>query len=370
MNLYNNNVSPNMNKPQESFEIFNDAIQSEASRKYYIFYLKKFLGHTEVKDYDSLAHLKPADLELKVIQYVRYLKRKVEHGVISPNGFRGRTAPIELFFNQNDIVINWKKIKKMFPRREKKKGDIPYNLEDLKALLESATSPRNKALISFFTSNGVRPASIVNLSRENLKEMSNGCASVLIYKDDIEEYPVFLTPEAYKYLQDYFKDREFHGEKLKPTSPLFRNDYGEGTAWRNVKSVTEVSLYTIIVPLLKKAKIRSKLELGKARYSKATYGGFRKWFETTLLNMGGINPNIVEKLMGHKNDLRGTYYNPDLETRFKEFKKAIVNLTISDVLRQDIQLKQQREEIEKKTDLQSQISKLTDKIKRLEDMKN
>ena len=60
----------------------------------------------------------------------------------------------------------------------------------------------------------------------------------------------------------------------------------------------------------------------KKRHHKALYGAFRKWFETTLNNMNNFNPNITEKLMGHRNDLRGTYYNPDLLTRFNEFQKS------------------------------------------------
>lgn len=134
---------------QESFQIFNDAIKTEATRKFYIFYIKKFLAYTKARDYDSLIKFGSSELEKKVIDYVRYLKRKNEAGIISPNGFRGRLAPIELFFDQNDIMINWKKIKRMYPRIEKKKGDLPYTLKDLKALIEKRIKTKEQSCDCF-----------------------------------------------------------------------------------------------------------------------------------------------------------------------------------------------------------------------------
>lgn len=347
---------------QESFEIFNDAIKSEATRKYYKFYLNKFLIHSQAKDYDSLKNLGPSVLEQKIIDYVRYLKRKVEAGISSPNGLKGRVNPIELFLIQNDIVINWKKIKRMFPRLEKKKGDLPYTLDDLKVLLKTALSPRNKAIIAFFTSTGVRPESIIELEMRHIKQMNDGCVSVLIYENDPEEYPVFLTPEAWGYLKEYFKNREINGEKITASSPIFRNDYAETVAWKNAKPMTTNSLFIMMRPILAKTKIRGKLTPGAARYHKASFTGFRKWYETTLDNIIGINSNVVEKLMGHKNDLRGVYYNPDLNTRFVEFQKAIPFLTISDEKRQKLEIKSKDKEISELQQNHDQIQELKEKL--------
>lgn len=344
---------------QESFQIFNDAIKTEATRKFYIFYIKKFLAYTKARDYDSLIKFGSSELEKKVIDYVRYLKRKNEAGIISPNGFRGRLAPIELFFDQNDIMINWKKIKRMYPRIEKKKGDLPYTLKDLKALMKNASKPRNKAVIAFFTSTGVRPEAVISLEMRHIKEMSDNCASVLIYEDDTEEYPVFLTPETWNYLKEYFKQRETNGEKLTANSPIFRNDFAETVAWKNIKPMTTNGLYMMMKPVLEKTKVRGNLQQGKVRYSKASFTGFRKWYETTLDNILNINSNIVEKLMGHRNDLRGVYYNPDLETRFNEFKKAIPKLTIDDSIRLEEEIKNKDDKIhDLETDKDRRITNL------------
>jgi len=42
-----------------------------------------------------------------------------------------------------------------------------------------------------------------------------------------------------------------------------------------------------------------------------------------------VNANIAEKILGHRN-LDGVYFKPTVEQCFEEFKKAILNLTISD----------------------------------------
>jgi len=350
---------------QESFQIFDDAIKTKATRKFYTFYLNKFLAHTKARDYDSLIKFGSSELEKKVIDYVRYLKRKNEAGIISPNGFRGRLAPIELFFDQNDIDINWKKIKRMYPRTEKKKGDLPYTLKDLKALMKNTSKPRNKAVIAFFTSSGVRPEALIGLEMRHVKEISDNCASVLIYEHDTEEYQIFLTPEAWNYLKEYFKQRETNGEKLTANSPIFRNDFAETIAWQNVKPMTTNGLYMMMKPILEKTKVRGNLQQGKARYSKASFTGFRKWYETTLDNILDINPNVVEKLMGHRKDLRGVYYNPNLETRFNEFKKAISALTISDVERQKIRIEKQEKELTELEELKRRLTATEAQIERM-----
>jgi len=63
--------------------------------------------------------------------------------------------------------------------------------------------------------------------------------------------------------------------------------------------------------------------------------------------------------MGHRNDLRGVYYNPDLETRFNEFKKAIPKLTIDDSIRLEEELKNKNEQFH---DLESDKDRRMDSL--------
>lgn len=335
-------------------KIFEESIRSKETLHYYKVYLEKFLQFTNTSDYGSLIKLEPKKLEFLLIEYVSHLKKFVEMGEISPNGFPQRFAPIETFLVQNDVLLNFKKIKRMFPRRVKTRGESPYTRKDLQDFIEFAPDQRARAIVSFFVSTGARPQSIEGLQLRNLKEMDLGCKGVLIYENDQEEYWAFLTPEATKYLDEYFKDREFHGEKLKPESPVFRSDYGQTAAWLNVRPLNKKALYGVVYRMLCNSKIRERNTVRYKRHGKAIFGGFRKWYETTLDSIDGINPSIVEKLMGHKNDLRGTYFNPEIQKRFETFQKAIPDLTINDTDRKEL-------ELIKKTSSQSvEIKKIVD----------
>ena len=71
---------------------------------------------------------------------------------------------------------------------------------------------------------------------------------------------------------------------------------------------------------------------------------FRKRFNTKLKLNNAINSNIAEKLMAHSNGLDGTYFQPTREECYVEFCKAIEELTIDPVYKQQQKIK----ELEKK----------------------
>lgn len=352
---------------QRSYEIFDQSIKSEATRKTHRFYLNKFLEFSKIKDYDSLVSTENKLLEHILIDYVIYLKKKVDAGIITPNAFSKRFDPIDLFMIQNDKILNFKKIKRMFPRKQKRRGELPYLREDIQKFLKSSNSLRTDSIILFFSSTGARPESLVGLKLKHYKQMDDDCSTVLIYENDPEEYPVFLTPESNISLKKYLEYREENGEKLNQESPLFRNDFREKMAWFKIKPLTNIMLVRIMRKILVKSKLKTNLENGEKRHHKALYGAFRKWFETTLNNMNGFNPNITEKLMGHRNDLRGTYYNPDLQTRFNEFKKAIPKLTIDDSERDKIKIENQNRKISELETTKQELNEIKQNAK-LKDM--
>jgi len=345
-----------------SYEIFQSSIQSDHTLRIYKERLEQFHKFTRIKDYDSYLKMNPKDVQNLVMEYVIDLKKKIELGAFGPNAIPQRMSPIFLFMTQNDIIINVKKIKKMFPRRVKVKGELPYTRKDIQAMSDSTTNTRNKALVSFFASTGVRFSAVLDLRMKDLKEMDQGCMSVIIYRNDIEEYPVFLIPEAVNNLKKYFKSREFHGEKITEESPVFRNVYRKKLAWKNIESINENSLKQAMNHIIQLSQIRKTLKDSGDKHQKAMFGAFRKFFETTLNNINEINSNVVEKLMGHKNDLRGTYYNPELKVRFDNFKIAIPALTISDKNRDEILLEQKNLEINELKKAENRIEGLEDKI--------
>ena len=115
----------------------------------------------------------------------------------------------------------------------------------------------------------------------------------------------------------------------------------------------------------------SGIERKKAgtRYDKAIVYGFRKRFNGILKMNNHVNSNIAEKLMAHKNGLDGHYLKPTMVECFREFKKAIPFLTISNEERQKIKiekLEQKKTELERK---EKEIENLKENMEKMVEKK-
>jgi len=64
------------------------------------------------------------------------------------------------------------------------------------------------------------------------------------------------------------------------------------------------------------------------RYDVQADHGFRKRFNTILKMDNGVNYNMAEKLMGHRNGLDGVYFTPTLEELFTEFAKVMCKIEV------------------------------------------
>ena len=85
---------------------------------------------------------------------------------------------------------------------------------------------------------------------------------------------------------------------------------------------------------------RARIENYKTgnRFEKGLFLGFRKRFNTILKIDSEVNSNIAEKLMAHKRGLDGVYFKPTRDDCFREFRKAIPQLTVSESERLKIEV--------------------------------
>ncbi len=349
---------------QRSLQLFEESIKSEVTKKGYKKRLENFLRFTKIKDYDSMAKTDPKILQQLVENYVIQLKQKHRLGALRASSFNMYLAPLELFCSQNDIVLNFKKVKKMFPPRQKLTGEEPFTTQDVSRMLKNCNA-RWRAIVHFLASTGVRPGAIFDLRLGDTKEIGDCSMAATIYAGDPQEYWVFLTPEATKALKEYLDKRQFDGEKLGPDSPVFRNHYREAMAWHNVAKISPSTFYTTLAKIQEKAGIRKRMTLTKARHDKRIVYGFRKRYNTILKLNKEVNSNIAEKLMGHKNGLDGVYLTPTREECFAEFQRAMTGLTIDDSER--LRARNEKLEDEKKSleDKELQVSLLKNELERL-----
>jgi uncharacterized glyoxalase superfamily protein PhnB len=202
-------------------------------------------------------------------------------------------AALELFFVMNSRVVQFKKIRKMFPEKIKKTGAIPWTTEDIQKMLDVAKSKRNKALIHFLASTGCRIGSLVELKLKHVTDMSEDCKAVLFYEGSNEEYYSFLTPEASNALNEYHEERRKQGERLLPDSPVFSIVSQAGVSQRRVPDLS--SIKSITLRLIQNSGTRGNRV--HQRYDTQMDHGFRKRFNTILKSNDLANASLCEKMM-------------------------------------------------------------------------
>ena len=327
------------NPMQRSLSIFESSIGSEATLYQYrlglVHYMKFVNFENRYDDYLSLdSNVIQRDLE----NYVMYHnQRNIKRITI-----KGYLKPVYLFLDVNKIHYFPKVLNKMMRKDKTKKGnDKPFTDYDIQKMLDYTNKSRNKSLVLFFSSIGGRPACLVDpiLRFKHLFLMPYGCKAIFLYSDSDEEYWAFLTPEASKALDEYVDERIFQGEKITQDSPVFIATREKQKAYNveNIHHLDHITLSSLMTRIRKDSRIENH-KTGN-RFEKGLFLGFRKRFNTILKIDSEINSNIAEKLMAHKRGLDGVYFKPTREDCFKEFLKAIPQLTLSESERLKVEVK-------------------------------
>src|SRR5438309_6143186 len=159
-------------------KILRNATRSKATFKTYSYNLRKFRDFCCVKEYDDLLKLEPPKINQLLEDWIMELKE-----TYSPNSIPTMYYGIKLFFSMNDVTINMKKLRRMFPAKVKRTGDKPYTTENIHQMLSVTRYKRDKAFILFLASTGARVGAIDGLRRRHVENMTQGCKSVLLYEN-------------------------------------------------------------------------------------------------------------------------------------------------------------------------------------------
>nr|AIF21243.1 integrase family protein (xerD) [uncultured marine thaumarchaeote KM3_99_A02] len=316
--------------------LFESTIKSEATRQTYRIWLNKFLKFTKIKDYDSLITLRPKMIQEILEDYLLYCRNQRKY---SPNTIFVTFACLQSFFSYHVDGINFNRIRRMFPKREKTSGKKAYTTKQVRTILEFTQSKKLKACVHFMACSGVRVGALSEMKRKHLADMPNGCKSILVYADSIDEYTTFITPECFDILELYFAWRKSKGEKITDDSYLFVSPDGSKNSVREICSQ--------INTIAKKSLEREKSSSG--RYDVMSSHGLRKRFNTILKLRTDVNPNIAERLLGHSQSIRldNAYFSPTIEQLFTEYEKVITDLSLSEKYRLEFQLKSEKAKTEK-----------------------
>ena len=347
---------------QRSLLVFGESLQTEATRKAYLYQLEQFRKWTKIKDYDSLFQGPPKAIQELLENYVIHLKNKVK-----PNSVPVYFAPIELFYVMNDVVINYKKLRKLFPKKTKKGNARGYTREEVKKILDNTKSKRNRALVLLFACSGVRLGAIPGIYLKHLSKIDGNSYAIKIYEDELEEDYIFTTPEATKAIDEYLEERKKDGEFLDQESPLIRTSYKLGIQKRKACSIdTLAHVMGRLVSVIDRKKKGNRFDVPKDH-------GFRKYFATIIKDTEGITPTMSEKLINHIGvvQLDGAYFTPTKEQMFEAYQKVISGLTIDQTEKQESLIESQKKKITELSKKDNQIQELAKKLAKIEsDQKN
>ena len=340
-------------KEQKSMMLFESTIKSEATRLTYQLHLRKLLQYSKIKDFDSLITLKPKLIQELLEDYLLYCRKKY-----SPNSITSIFSCFQSFFSYHVDGINFKRLRRMYPAREKFTGKQAYSTDQVRFLIENTVSRALKLVIHLMACSGVRIGALCDLKLKHLEDMPNGCKSVLVYPDTINEYTTFITPECFEVLENYLTWRKQKGQTITKDSYIFVRP--DGKQYKpNDQAVSLCRLSTSKLDREKSSKIR---------YNIQSSHGLRKRFNTILKLRNDVNPNIAERLLGHSQSIKldNSYFTPTKEQLFNEYQKVIPDLLIDEKYKLKFELKNQKVKNEKlESDKDKRIERLENKLEAL-----
>jgi len=334
---------------------FYNAMKTDSTRSLYAYSMKRFMDflvrNNKIQndtEYDELVGFDSDKITDLLEDFVFELNNRVK-----PKAVTTMLAAPELFFEMNRKIWHKKLVRKSIRKDDVESGGkIPITDEELQSVIDSAIHPRDKALIHFLASTGSRPAGITDpiLRMKHLTYMPNPsnpnqeqhwCYAVRIYDESKEGYWSFLTPEATAALDRYFGWRKhIRKEEFDDETPIFANFSKQA---KN-EFLGMFGIRQTVSKLLRKASVK-RVKKG-TRYDKAQNYMFRKRFNGKLKMENSVNSNIAEKLMAHKRGLDGTYLQPTRDECYREFVKAIPQLTVDPTQRLKLENEKKQEKID------------------------
>jgi site-specific recombinase XerD len=192
---------------QEAYFNFVNSINSDATRKNYEYSLSRFLKYCNL-DLHSLLKLPQLELSNLIIKYLVSQKISSQYKTVI-------LATIKHACEMNDIILNWKKLKK-FIKSEKTDNetngkDRGYAHVEIQKILDFSDQ-RLKTAFLVLASTGIRIGALQSIRIGDLEKFDN-LYKITVYRGDKEQF-AFCTPECAKEIDAYLDFRERRGEKI------------------------------------------------------------------------------------------------------------------------------------------------------------
>tara|TARA_Y100001936_G_scaffold210628_1_gene217531 strand:+ start:56 stop:1408 length:1353 start_codon:yes stop_codon:yes gene_type:complete len=328
-----------------SFKLWKCAIKAEATLLNYtkalLMFTLKQVNEGHISTQTAFDELLKLDQKTITVMCEDWILECI--GKIHPNSVQTYFYPIELFFSQNDIEINWKRLHKMFPERVKPKNRKAYTQDDLTAVFEEMLDNRGRSLVTFLGSSSMRVGALAYLKLKHIVDYKN-CKLITVYADTVDEYKTFISPEASRHFDQYLEDRKRNDENLSDESWAFVRKY---TRQHKIDKTGELLEYPDIYKQIEraghKAKVRDEQKKGATdRRDKAMIHAIRKFAESQF-NNEKLHQNYINILTGHvsANLDVSTYWDieENIDVVYQEYIKCLPRLAISNEERRKYEVK-------------------------------
>jgi integrase len=309
---------------------------SEGSVENYVKAVRKFVAFVGFEDPEVvLKKLLNGDVNAfdKVDGFVDYALEKYAHQTV-----RGFLFGIKKWLELNGIRVNWEKVE--FPTSTKiSEMDRAPSKEELKTLLNHASSSRDRTVILMLTSGGFRLGTLLSLKVGNVDFNYPDVALIKVERKPGRKfvgkrrggqgrvYYTFITPEAKKTLMEYLEERRRAGENLTAESPLI------GDAYYNGNFITVEDFERVWYRLLKRAGLAEKSN----KWYQLHAHTLRKYFRS---NCVGVDPSFREHWLGHKGGyLDESYFRAEEPAHLAEYRRVVPHLTIYGTAMEEKQLR-------------------------------
>jgi integrase/recombinase XerD len=263
--------------------------------------------------------------------------KKSKRNKHSGKPMKGQTARqmvycLKKFYGRNGVHIEELDIANVGGSKENKR--IEHSPQDIRKMIEAASSKRDKTLISFGYQGGFDAKTVTLL---DLGDFPDQCINRLL-KNEVPETPVLLHLvrekegvdfhtclgfDSINFFRAYLNERKQRGEKLNLNSPAFVLDR---TRENNSNGrMKEHLLHHMMRTVAVKSGVVSQERLDRADFNIAGYHSLRATFSKRL-EYAGMSPAYIDYMQGHKLPHNGAYRTPNpkkLLDTYREFEHIL-----------------------------------------------
>ncbi len=324
--------------------------RSESSRVMHLRNLHKLCLYSH-KSPDQLIKMRKREIE----KFVQSHSDSINDGIHSLNYVNSALSLSVTFF----IANGFKKARALdvdrvyVPARYRKMHEYIPKKNEIYEMADCAGSLRNRAIILFVYSSGLRNSTLRALLYRDVKEeLTDGLSNILIpvypemksvdpraCKRNISYY-TFICDEASKALRLYVKERIESQGSIADSEPLFASTYNQITKEaRKSKILSQRELQYVV----KTAAYNAGISEWKAVHPHCLRKSFETVLHTPLIDGSNLDPKIQTFFLGHllvgseepyfdrtkKEEFRALYAKlnfgrVNIENKFKTFKAALI----------------------------------------------